>query len=114
MPEYIVREWRSRLDQLQGIGQAEIYPAVVAKYAWAEVLRGIKVVYYKDNESARIALTKQYSPVVAPLTLLTLCSALDAKCELVSWYARVSTCCNPADAPSRRLRTKRPGRAPKA
>ena len=83
------------------IGQAEIFPALVARHTWKGRLAGKRVVWFIDNESARAALVKQYSPVVASLNILVQCTAMDAQTGLESWYARVPTASNPADAPSR-------------
>ena len=89
------------MDQLQVIGQAEIFPAIVAKCTWYRQLSGRRVMFYIANESARIALVKQYSPVVPSLELLMKSSALDAEQRISGWYARVPTHSNPADDPSR-------------
>ena len=101
VPELITESWKSRADQVQVIGQAEVYPALVARLTWAEHLRGKRVVTFIDNESARIALVKQYSSVLASLRILTCCSAFDAARGVDCWYARVPSDANPADAPSR-------------
>jgi len=96
-----ISDWRSKNDQKQVIGQAEIFPILVAKLTWAEYFRGKRVIYFIDNESAKIALIRAYSPILASLKLVMDCSAWDFHNECSSWYARVPTICNIADSPSR-------------
>ena len=96
-----IDDWRSKADQKQVIGQAEIFPVLVAKLTWAEKLAGRRVIFFVDNESAKIALIRAYSPVLASLKLTLECSAWDFQNDCSSWYARVPTICNIADAPSR-------------
>ena len=96
-----IDEWRSKTDQKQVIGQAEIFPVLVAKLTWAEKLAGRRVIYFVDNESAKIALIRAYSPILASLKLALECAAWDFQNDCSSWYARVPTICNIADAPSR-------------
>lgn len=96
-----ITDWRSKVDQKQVIGQAEIFPILVAKLTWAEYFKGGRVICFVDNESAKIALIRAYSPVLASLKLALHCSAWDFQNECSSWYARVPTICNIADSPSR-------------
>lgn len=96
-----ISEWRSKRDQKQVIGQAEIFPILVAKLTWAEYLKGRLAIFFIDNESAKIALIRAYSPILASLKLVLDCSALDFRNDCSSWYARVPTICNIADSPSR-------------
>jgi hypothetical protein len=44
---------------------------------------------------------KSYSPVLASLEIIMQCIAFDYQHEVSAWYARVPTCCNIADGPSR-------------
>ena len=93
--------WKSKLEQKQVIGQAEIFPVLVAKLTWGEKLKGRRVIFFLDNESAKIALIRAYSPVLASLKLVMESSAWDFHNNCSAWYARVPTCCNIADEPSR-------------
>ena len=101
MPQDVVESWASKADQLQFIGQAEIYPALVARITWKERLRGRHAIFYIDNESARISLVRQYSPVLASLGILVQCTRFDMAHLIDPWYSRVPTHSNPADEPSR-------------
>ena len=97
----VVDAWKSKTDQVQVIGQAEIFPALVARLTWALRLRNRRVIYFIDNEAARLGLIKAYSPVLASLRLIVQCLEWDFKNASSPWYARVPTACNPADGPSR-------------
>ena len=58
LSDIAVRRLTSKKDQKQVIGQAEILPIVVAKTVWKEQIRDRKVIYFIDNDSARMALIK--------------------------------------------------------
>ena len=74
---------------------------MVARLTWSKRLAGRRVLFWIDNESARIALIKAYSPVLASLKLILQCVKFDALNNCDPWYARVPTVANVADAPSR-------------
>ena len=99
--EETVAKWRSKVGQKQVIGQAELFPVVVARLTWRSRVAGRRVLYFLDNESARLALVKAYSPVLASLEIVLQCVEFDAKEQCQSWYARVPTLSNIGDAPSR-------------
>jgi len=96
-----VKAWKSKAGQMQVIGQAELFPALVARLTWSERLEGRRVIYFIDNESARQALVRAYSPVLPSLKIILQCSRWDAAHRSKAWYARVPTVCNIADGPSR-------------
>ena len=54
-----------------------------------------------DNDSARDALIEGYSPSLSSCRIIAESSAADALLGLASWYERVPSYCNIADAPSR-------------
>jgi hypothetical protein len=91
----------SKVGQRQIIGQAEILPILVAKIIWKDYLENNKVICFIDNDSARLALIRGYSPVLASLHMVMKCAGLDAEGRSCSWYARVPTKSNIADEPSR-------------
>ena len=96
-----INEWKTKLDQTQVIGQAEIYPVLVARLTWAKYLEGRRVIYFIDNESARLSLVKSYSPVLPSLKIVMQCIEWDFDHCSNSWYARVPTVCSISDGPSR-------------
>ena len=93
--------WKSRLEQTQVIGQAELFPLLVARLTWHKILAGRRCIFFLDNESARIAMIRAYSPVLCSLSIVMSCLKWDYENECVGWYARVPTASNPGDAPSR-------------
>eukprot|EP00973_Karenia_brevis_P002349 316089-Karenia_brevis.AAC.1 len=60
--EDLVEEWKSKASQDQVIGQAEIFPVLVARLTWKHYLKGRRVIFFLDNEAARIGLVRSYSP----------------------------------------------------
>ena len=99
--EETIKAWKKRAEQFQVIGQAELYPIYISKLTWANLLKGKRVLYFVDNESARLALVKAYSPVILSLEIIVRCQMFDYEMETNSWYARVPTASNIGDAPSR-------------
>jgi len=93
--------WRTRLEQTQLIGQAEIFPMLLARLIWSKYLADNWVVYFGDNDSARQALVKAYSPILPSLHLVIQCVECDYTNKSTPWYARVPAEANIADAPSR-------------
>ena len=97
----VVKAWATKMDQVQVIGQAEIFPVLVARHTWKNKLAGRRVLYFIDNDSARLALVKSYSPVLSSLKIICECASWDCIHDSVAWYARVPTGANIADGPSR-------------
>ena len=80
---------------------AEIYPAVVAKRLWRLHVKNKRVIHFIDNESARVAFIKGYSPVMESAAMLADFWALESKLGSYSWFERVPSAASPADGPSR-------------
>jgi hypothetical protein len=100
VPPEIVKRWKdSGLKQV--IGQCEIFPVLVAKLTWAKVLSGRKAIFFVDNDSAKEALVRNYSPSLPSFELLVANATIDLELELLTWYTRVPSPSNPGDAPSR-------------
>ena len=112
VPQGVADTWRSG-DSYQVVGQAEIIPVLVARLTWAEILRGKHVVYFIDNNAARQALIKGYSPSLPSCRILGEAAMADAKLGCFSWYARVPSASNASDPASRldfdRVRAVLPG-----
>ena len=70
VPERVWRQWKRKSDQSQVIGQAEIAPVLIAKLTWADRVRGRRVIFFIDNEAARIDLVRSFSPSLPSLRLL--------------------------------------------
>ena len=100
IPESLVNDWRSK-GKKQVIAQAEIFPILVSKETWADLIYQRSVLWFTDNESARMALIRNYSPVIDNFLLLQVNSQLDLRVEARHWYSRVPSKSNPSDAASR-------------
>ena len=57
--------------------------------------------FFVDNESARLADIKAYSPILASTRILAEISRFDYLHEVFPWYARVPIFSNISDGPSR-------------
>ena len=101
LPIDLIESWYTKDLQKQVIGQAELFPLLVARLTWSERLRNRRALYFIDSESARWAMVKGYSPVFPSLMIVADCLSFDAKECSSAWYARVPTECNVADQPSR-------------
>jgi len=87
--------------QSQTVGQAELLPVWIAKRVWADSLRGVHLLTFLDNDSARFALVAGYSPALASARIVGEAAVSDAALGVHQWVARVPSESNPADAPSR-------------
>ena len=95
--------WKSKQDQTQVVGQAELFPLLVARLTWPELLSSSRVLYFIDNESARSAMIRAYSPILSSLKIVQDCLQWDYNNESSGWYARVPTASNCGDEPSRMM-----------
>ena len=59
------------------------------------------MIFFIDNESARLALIKGYSPILPTLKILMSVIGWDYLNHCYPWYARVPTFSNISDGPSR-------------
>ena len=98
--EKVCAEWRAP-GVTQLIVQAELFPRLVALRTWGPVLRGKLVVWWFDNDSVRFSSIKGYSPSLPSCRILSEASVEDARISLLSWFGRVPTASNVADAASR-------------
>ena len=85
----------------QVIGQAELAPTLLAAHIWAKRLRGRFVVWWLDQDAARQALIKGYSPVYESASIVDEVALKLSWLSCYAWYARVPSPSNPADAASR-------------
>ena len=73
-------------------------------YSLSGVFKGGKsaqVLFFADNEAARLGLVRGYSPSLPSLRLIMSCLSFVLEHELSSWYVRVPTCTNVAHGSSR-------------
>ena len=100
LPLDIHSRWRAD-GKGQTIGQAELYPVWIAKRHWKQKLEHRNAIFFLDNESAKHALVRSYSPASASMDILWQVATVDAEARGGSWYSRVPSPSNPADGPSR-------------
>ena len=100
VPQHFVRSW-TKFGKRQVIAQAEIFPVLVAKETWANELSERSVMWFLDNEAAKMSLIRNYSPVMDSFVLLQTNAALDVRSQSKNWYSRVPSRSNPSDSASR-------------
>ena len=96
VPQMFVNAWM-RFGKRQVIAQTEIFPVLVAKETWANVLAGRSVLWFLDNESAKMALIRIFSPILDSFLLLQTNAKLDLETQSKNWYSRVPSRSNPSD-----------------
>ena len=99
LSEALVRDTGS--DQV--IAQLELLPVLLALRRWPAAFRnaGRRCLVFIDNDSARHALIKGFSPVRASRLIVEATWAELALLQAAAWFTRVCTDGNCADGPSR-------------
>jgi hypothetical protein len=92
--------WRQGASR-QVIGQAELYPVLLALDTRAERMKGRHLLVFIDQDAARQALIKGYSPSRPSADIITKVFGRVATLGTYPWFSRVPTASNPADAASR-------------
>ena len=100
VPAHLVQQWRNT-GRSQLIFFAELYPILIARRTWAKVLRNRRVLIFVDNEAAKAALIRNYSPLLDAAHMLSEIADLDVQLECFPWYCRVPSKSNFSDAASR-------------
>ena len=96
----VVAAWQEG-GQKQIIGQAELFPLLLARQTWRKRLAGRHVICFVDNDSARFVMIKGYSPVLRSMEIIGEIWKLDVASATAPWYERVPSPSNIADWPSR-------------
>lgn len=100
VPKSYVESWMKG-GKKQVICQAELFPIWVAKTTWRSIISGKQVLWFCDNEAARSAMIRSYSPLLDSMQILRQCAFEDVTAQAANWYARVPSKSNLADAASR-------------
>lgn len=100
VPSALTEKWR-RSGKRQVIAQAEMLPVLVSKITWEDALRNRNVLWFLDNESAKMAFVRCFSPVLDNFFMLQMNSKLDVELQIRNWYSRVPSKSNPSDSASR-------------
>ena len=83
------------------IHELEVLPVLMALQLWHGKLQKSQVVFYIDNESARMAYIRGCGETSAASIYISEFVSLEAENQLRSWFARVPSHSNPADGASR-------------
>jgi len=98
----VVAMWMgARRDKTQVIGQAELLPVLLAKTTWPDRFANRANITFIDNDSARFGLIRGYSPILDSSRIINESWLADARLGAASWFSRVPSASNIADAPSR-------------
>ena len=100
VPRNYVEAWMKGGKE-QVICQAELFPIWVSKVTWRNLLSGRQVLWFCDNEAARSAMIRSYSPLLDSMQIVRQCAFEDVAAQSTNWYARVPSKSNLADAASR-------------
>jgi len=100
VPSEVVRVWQES-GRRQVIGQAEILLALLSTLVWRHLMLGRRIVRFVDNEAARMGFIKGYAGPEVSSIMLARFWAEEVAASCFSWFERVPSLPNVADAPSR-------------
>ena len=83
------------------IHELEMIPVLVSFHLWGHLIAGCQVVHYIDNESVRLALLRGSGETSVAREVASRIMTCEFSINCRSWYARVASHSNIADAPSR-------------
>ena len=83
------------------IHELELLPVLVASLVWGEMFAGAQVVFYIDNESARMAYIRGSGETLRGAGIIQTFVERESSLQHRVWFGRVPSFSNPADAPSR-------------
>ena len=85
------------------IFQLELLPVLVARHLWSDRCKDRAIIVFCDNEAAKSALVAGYTAQPVSVRIVSRVADLDVRDGALTWYERVPSFSNPADAPSRLL-----------
>ena len=102
VPARIVDEWHSHGHE-QVIAQAEMMPVIICKQQFGHFLRRARVLFFIDNDGVKEAFVAGTTRSKASTSRRMLVEAMvqDARNDSLTWYTKVPSPSNIADAPSR-------------
>ena len=83
------------------IHELEVLPVLVACILWGTRFANALIVYYIDNESARMAYLKGHGETNFASCMIGSFVELEAAQQHKTWFGRCPSTSNPADGPSR-------------
>ena len=93
--------WEKETGKKQLVTEAELLPQLLARRLWKDRLSGAKLLSFIDSEPAKFALIRGTSDVSTCADIAAAVSLFDAQQSVWTWYSRVPSASNIADAPSR-------------
>lgn len=100
IPGELTKRWLSQ-GTTHAVAQSELLPIVLARATWTAELENAWVLHFIDNDSVKAALVSGHTAALASVELLMEAASLEMSLRCFSWYARVPSPSNIADAPSR-------------
>ena len=88
-------------DQKQVIGELETLAVLAAIHLWEDYLTAKHVVFFIDNEASRFCILKSCSKNDAISKMVHSLASREESVGCFTWFARVPSEANIADAPSR-------------
>ena len=88
-------------DQKQAVGELETLAVLAAIHLWRDYFVAKHVVFFIDNEASRFCILKGYSKNDAISQMVHALASLEESVGCFTWFARVPSEANIADAPSR-------------
>eukprot|EP00439_Symbiodinium_sp_Y106_P043331 s6497_g5.t1 len=82
------------------IYELELLPVLIAMHVWGAACSAQQVVYFLDNEPARIGMIKGSGGTAIADRLISKAAAVECQLGQHAWYARVPSYSNIADDPS--------------
>ena len=90
------------MEQSQNpIHELEVLPVLIACETWGKRFEGSLVVYYIDNESARMAYVRGSGETTFSSFMISDFVQIESQLQHKSWFGRCSSASNPADGASR-------------
>ncbi|CAJ1408832.1 unnamed protein product [Effrenium voratum] len=101
VPQKLINYWKVKVGE-QLICQIELFAVLWARWRFRDLIRDRRTIFWIDNESARFSLIKGVSPSLTMQCLVREFYLMDVEHPAFSWFERVPSSSNVADAPSRR------------
>ena len=94
-------QWESLAMKKQLVTEAELLPQLLARRTWEERIKGVKLLSFIDSEPSKFSLIRGTSESQTCADIVSAVAMFDSLNFVWSWYSRVPTWSNIADAPSR-------------
>ena len=100
IPTSLLDEWKAQ-GNVKVIAQIELLPVLVAKQLWRSRVKLRRVLLFIDNEVAKYACVSMFSESLHSRRILKAIIHEELSTQSWTWYSRVPSHSNPADAASR-------------